>query len=145
MKILNILLILCATIITFSSCDKEEQNNAPEFIDITYQVRPDDQLVADGFFAADPPRETGGVVKIYKNSYHHVLRFEDFKVDNGPELIVYLSESNENIDNHINLGALKAASGNFNYTFSVNTDLGVYKHVIVRSNQNSSIYCVASF
>lgn len=145
MKTKSILFICLFSIIAFVACDKEEKNNAPDSLYVTYAPRADDVLVAQSNFNGREPYEVEGGVKVYKNSFHHVLRFEDFKVDNGPEMAVYLSADDSTIDNHIYIGELKAVSGSFNYTFSVNTDIGIYQYVIVRSNGNNSNYCWTKF
>lgn len=147
MNLKSIILIMASCLLAFSSCDKDAQNNAPESLFVTYSGRADDVLVANEPFQTDPDKdyEVEGRIKIYKNSFHHVLRFEDFLITNGPRLKVYLSTSIENIDNSIFVGDLLAASGSFNYTFSVNTDLSVYKEVIIRSEDQNSIYSWASF
>ncbi len=138
------LLFLCITTITFLSCNKEEKNNAPDFVDITYTPRPDDQIVGQGDFKiTDSARDVSGQAIVYKNSFQHVLRFQGFKITNGPKLKVYLSQAPDNTDAIIKLDDLIAASGNFNYVFSINTKLNAYKYVLVFSEENKSIYCFA--
>mgnify|MGYP000238772888 CR=1 FL=1 len=61
------------------------------------------------------------------------LSFTNFKTDNGPKLLVYLS-TDENSSEFVNLGDLKGIEGNFTYDIPSNTDLGKYKLV--------NIWCV---
>jgi hypothetical protein len=69
-----------------------------------------------------------------------VLRFEDFRVTNGPDLHVYLARndaprSHDDLgDDYIDLGSLKGNVGNQNYTLPAELDLSGYQSVV--------IYCV---
>ncbi len=59
-----------------------------------------------------------------------VLRLENFKATNGPDLYVYLS-ADEGASDFVNLGKLKASSGNHNYVIPDDTDLDKYNKVLV--------------
>ena len=59
-----------------------------------------------------------------------VLRLENFQSTNGPDLYVYLS-TDENASDFVNLGELKASSGNQNYEIPEDTDLTKYNKVLV--------------
>ncbi len=60
----------------------------------------------------------------------NVLRLENFKSTNGPDLYVYLS-TDENASDFVNLGTLKANSGNQNYEIPDDTDLSKYNKVLI--------------
>lgn len=60
----------------------------------------------------------------------YVLRLENFYSTPGPDLYVYLS-TDKGIDDHINLGSLKANRGDQNYEIPPGTDLDRYDHVLV--------------
>ena len=60
----------------------------------------------------------------------NVLRLENFKSTNGPDLYVYLS-TDENASDFVNLGTLKASSGNQNYEIPYDTDLNKYNKVLI--------------
>ena len=60
----------------------------------------------------------------------NVLRLENFKSTNGPDLYVYLSTDDKASD-FVNLGELKASSGNQNYEIPDDTDLSKYNKVLV--------------
>jgi hypothetical protein len=62
-----------------------------------------------------------------------LLRFTNFKTDNGPKLLVYLA-TDANATEFVNLGDLKGISGDFTYSIPVNTDLTKYNIV--------NIWCV---
>jgi hypothetical protein len=59
-----------------------------------------------------------------------VLRLENFKSTNGPDLYVYLS-TDKNASEFINLGKLKASSGNQNYEIPNEVDLTEYNKVLI--------------
>jgi hypothetical protein len=60
----------------------------------------------------------------------NVLRLENFKSTNGPDLYVYLS-INDNVSEFINLGELKANKGNQNYDIPDDADLSKYNKVLI--------------
>tara|TARA_R110001583_G_scaffold74038_1_gene205318 strand:- start:343 stop:780 length:438 start_codon:yes stop_codon:yes gene_type:complete len=67
------------------------------------------------------------------NSDKTELSFVNFKTDNGPKLLVYLS-TDISATEYVDLGDLKGVSGDFTYSIPANTDLSKYKLV--------NIWCV---
>lgn len=62
----------------------------------------------------------------------YVLRFENFSVQNGPDLFVYLSTSPDGYgDGSYSLGQLKATDGSFNYDIPPGIDPWSYGSVII--------------
>ncbi len=64
----------------------------------------------------------------------HVLRFEDFKVTNGPDLHVLLMvdpEGRDKSQGYLDLGKLKGNIGNQNYTIPADTDISNYNAVMI--------------
>ena len=59
-----------------------------------------------------------------------ILRLEDFKSTNGPDLYVYLSTDTTASD-FVSLGKLKANAGNQNYLIHANVDLSKYNKVLI--------------
>jgi len=59
-----------------------------------------------------------------------ILRLENFKTTNGPDLYVYLS-TDENASDFVNLGMLKANNGNQNYEIPDDVDLEKYDKVLI--------------
>jgi len=60
----------------------------------------------------------------------NVLRLENFKSTNGPDLYVYLA-TDDNASDFVNLGKLKANKGNQNYEIPEGTDLTKYNNVLI--------------
>jgi hypothetical protein len=60
----------------------------------------------------------------------NVLRLENLRVTNGPDLYVYLS-LDEDASDIVNVGKLKANNGNQNYDIPEGTDLSKYDTVLI--------------
>ncbi len=58
------------------------------------------------------------------------LSLTNFKTDEGPKLLMYLSTDVDSKD-YVDLGDLKGVEGDFNYAIPANTDLDKYKFVVV--------------
>ena len=61
---------------------------------------------------------------------NNILRLENFKATNGPDLYVYLSTGKMPTD-FISLGRLKGNMGNQNYEIPAGTDLTKYNTVLI--------------
>ena len=68
-----------------------------------------------------------------------ILRFEDFKSTNGPDLYVYLATDQKATD-FVSLGPLKANIGNQNYDIPDGTDLSKYNTALVWCKQFSVLF-----
>ena len=82
--------------------------------------------VNDGIHNAEG---TAKVVPL-KQEDTNILRLENLKVTNGPDLYVYLS-TDKSASDIVNLGKLKANNGNQNYNIPVGTDLTKYDTVLI--------------
>jgi hypothetical protein len=81
--------------------------------------------------AGDGTHDAEGVAKeISLEDGRKFIRFENFKVTNGPNLFVYLA-TDKNVSDFVDLGALKANIGNQNYEIPDGTDLAKYKTVVI--------------
>ncbi len=97
------------------------------------------ELVKQGTFQdADAIHQGSGKALIYQlEDGSYLLRLEDFKVTNGPDLMVYLVK-NSNVrkasdvtDGYISLGDLKGNIGNQNYIIPVGTDIAKYNSAVI--------------
>ena len=98
-------------------------------------------LLMGSFIDIDPIHGAEGSATIYElPDGDRVLRFEDFRSKNGPDLHVYLSTEAPTSTfaglgaDEIHLGALKGNVGNQNYDVPAEVDLSQYRSVV--------IYCV---
>ena len=75
-----------------------------------------------------------GTVSLLQRDNEVVVRYENFKTINGPDLKVYLSTDLEATE-FIDLGPLKATEGNVNYPIPAGTDVQKYHYVLVWCEQ----------
>ncbi|MGI0004353.1 MAG: DM13 domain-containing protein [Candidatus Nitrosotenuis sp.] len=68
-----------------------------------------------------------------------ILRLEEFKSTNGPDLYVYLA-TDEKATDYVSLGELKANIGNQNYEIPEGTDLSKYDTALVWCKQFSVLF-----
>ncbi len=71
-----------------------------------------------------------GTVRIIKTEDITIVRYENFKTINGPDIYVYLAKDLEAKD-FISLGRVKATEGNLNYEIPDNINVEDYKYVLV--------------
>ncbi|WP_420629024.1 DM13 domain-containing protein [Candidatus Leptofilum sp.] len=94
-------------------------------------------IAASGtFLGADSFHEGEGTAVIFQQGEQRVLRFEDFRVTNGPDLHVILSKNADPIgsgigEDYLDLGQLKGNVGNQNYELSADLDLSEYQSVVI--------------
>jgi hypothetical protein len=106
--------------------DDAFMNNASDIKDEPVEMT---SLVMGDFVSGAHP--TSGKAAVNKDKT--ILSFTNFKTDNGPKLLVYLSTDVSSTE-FVNLGDLKGIEGNFTYNIPANIDLSKYKLV--------NIWCV---
>ncbi len=121
MKIISIALFSCLLI--FCSCAK----NTP---DAAQETLPDGMQVSAGSFISNA-HPTSGTAKVVTNADgKRFLVFENFKSDNGPDLRVWLSPNTSGTP-RVELGALKAVTGNFSYELTTNINTSLNNRVLI--------------
>lgn len=81
--------------------------------------------IGDGFHKVE------GVANVIRlGSEVEILRLENFKATNGPDLYVYLS-TDKSASDFVNVGRLKGNIGNQNYEIQAGTDLSKYNTVLI--------------
>ena len=99
-------------------------------------------LLSGSWIEIDPVHRAQGSATIWLAEDERILRFEDFRVTNGPQLHVLLAKNvptsifagvGESGD-YVDLGPLKGNVGNQNYDIPAEVDLTEYKSAV--------IYCV---
>lgn len=96
-------------------------------------------LSSGGWIEIDPIHRAEGSASVWQLGKQRVLRFEDFRVTNGPRLHVLLVPSVPtsifaDVGDYIDLGPLKGNIGNQNYEIPADLDLSEYRSAV--------IYCV---
>ncbi len=88
-------------------------------------------LIGEFVGVNDGIRNAEGMAKVIQlDNAGVILRLENFKATNGPDLYVYLSTDNSASD-FVNLGRLKGNIGNQNYDIPEGTDLSKYHTVLI--------------
>ena len=73
---------------------------------------------------------TTGIARIEMGETKTILSFTDFETDNGPKLLVYLSDD-KNDSRFIDLGELKSTEGSFYYEVDPSIDFSDYDNVLI--------------
>ena len=95
------------------------------------QSTPNTGLIGNFMGVGDGIHNAEGKAKILTLSTGSpILRLEDFRSTNGPDVHLYLSTDKEASD-FIDLGRLKANIGNQNYQIPLDTDFNKYKYVLI--------------
>ena len=109
-------------------------------------------LAVGSFIDIDPIHGAEGSATIYElPDGDRVLRFEDFRSKNGPDLHVYLSTEAPTSTfaglgaDEIHLGALKGNVGNQNYDIPADVDLSEYRSVVIYCVPFHVIFSTAAF
>lgn len=98
------------------------------------------RVVASGEFVdADAIHKGSGTASLYAlPGGRHVVRFEDFRTTNGPDLVVYLAKhpsptTAEDVTDsgYLSLGKLKGNVGSQNYEIPDGTDVSDYGSVVI--------------
>lgn len=119
------------------SCEVEgdlTQDKTP--VDIN---QPDLVLKYQGLFAPTSGINGSGIVKIFVENNQNKLVLENYTVESGPDLKVYLSKSNMPND-FVNLGNLNPSKV---YSISQSVDLKEYKFVLIHCQQYNHLFAVA--
>ena len=88
-------------------------------------------LIGDFMGVNDGIHNAEGKVKILRLSDgSQIVRLEDFRSTNGPDVHLYLAIDKQASD-FIDLGKLKANIGNQNYQIPLDTDFNKYKYVLI--------------
>jgi hypothetical protein len=92
-------------------------------------------LIAEGRFESVRHSGRGVAQAIELAGGGRVLTLTRFDVDNGPDLRVYLvagpATTENEVDDHVDLGGLKGNRGNQQYTIPAGTDLDRYSTVVI--------------
>lgn len=81
-----------------------------------------------------------GMVMIYQQNTNYYLRLENYTVENGPDLKVYLSKADTPSD-FVNLGAVNASAI---YTIPSQVNLADYPYALIHCQQYNHLFAVAA-
>jgi len=109
---------------------------SPLFITTTANTAPPagfTEVVKQGTWqGADSVHFAEGVAKILTDGQgHYVLRLEDFRVQNGPDIEFFLSTDATYDGSDLHLGNVPATSGNYNVAIPEGTDVASIRYAII--------------
>lgn len=107
-------------------------------------------LVARGMLkGTDSFHHGSGTVSLVRSPEgQHLLRFEEYAVQNGPDLFVYLTpdaNGEPEAPGAVNLGMVRATRGSLNYEVPSGTDVSAFKSAVIWCRQFDVIFAVAKF
>ena len=119
----------------------KDNNTVSENLSVaTMSASSNETLIGNFVGAGDEFHNAEGVAKIIQLADGtDILRLENFKTTNGPDLYVYLSTDKTNAD-IVNLGRLKGNIGNQNYLIPVGTDITKYNTALIWCRAFSVIF-----
>jgi hypothetical protein len=129
---------------TTAATPSQEQ---PEASESTTTTQPKPQTLKGAFGSLEHP--TSGYAEVIPvSTTERILRLEDFKTDNGPDLFVYLTNAPANgsqpfNQDFVNLGRLKGNVGGQNYTIPEDVDLTKYSTVVIWCERFTSAFGAA--
>lgn len=132
---MRILYILIAFTLIITACKKEgaPTNPVDENVDTTATLK------YSGSFMNGPYGTTRGEAKVYLENGKLTLALENFSVNNGPDLYVYLSKEVQPV-NFISLGKLRSTNGNQLYDIAGTPDLTQYKYALIHCQQFNHLF-----
>lgn len=119
-----------------TGCEKQATSTIP------LHEQPDSSVLVlpgSGNFRNGPYGIVSGEAKIYRSGLKYQLALVNFKSTNGPDLKVYLSKATQP-DNFINLGSLKATSGNQLYDIPDGAKYAGYKYALIYCQQYRHLF-----
>ena len=119
----------------------KDNNTVSENLSVaTMSASSNETLIGNFVGAGDEFHNAEGVAKIIQLADGtDILRLENFKATNGPDLYVYLSTDKTNAD-IVNLGRLKGNIGNQNYLIPAGTDITKYNTALIWCRAFSVIF-----
>lgn len=130
-------LLFLPLLLLLISCEVEGDLTQDKTLVIINQ--PDLTLKYQGLFAPTSGINGSGTVKIYLENNQYKLALENYTIESGPDLKVYLSKSDSPTD-FVNLGNLNASTV---YSIPQNIDLKEYKFVLIHCQQYNHLFAVA--
>jgi len=107
-------------------------------------------LAAGQFTDADSFHQGSGVARVVRTASGQEVRFEEFRVTNGPDLYVYLTvhpqpRSRADVDQgFVNLGRLKGNIGPQSYAVPADGDVGRYRSVVIYCRAFHVVFATAT-
>jgi hypothetical protein len=100
-------------------------------------------VILQGNFSGNRNYTVSGSARVIDQAGKKILRLENFSSSNGPDLKVYLA-TDASASRFINLGNLKATSGNQNYDITGMPDFNQYPLAMIWCEQFGALFGAAT-
>lgn len=120
----------------YTSCEKEGEFTKTNIQTINLNAA---VLLKTGTLTPTSGISGSGNVKVYVENNQRKLVFENYTIESGPDLKVYLSTT-DSPTTFVNLGN---ANGNSVYTIPPQVDLDTYKYVLIHCQQYNHLFAIA--
>ena len=137
MKKIAFLSVVLVAVFSIVSCEKEGQLTKIT----TNQISATAVLKFSGVLSPTSGISGGGNVKISLDNGIYKLTLENYTIENGPDLKVYLSKTASTTSDFVNLGNATASTV---YTIPQQADLSVYKYVLIHCQQYNHLFATAA-
>ena len=137
MKKIAFLSVVLVAVFSIVSCEKEGQLTKIT----TNQISATAVLKFSGVLSPTSGISGGGNVKISLDNGIYKLTLENYTIENGPDLKVYLSKTASTTSDFVNLGNATASTV---YTIPQQVDLSVYKYVLIHCQQYNHLFATAA-
>jgi hypothetical protein len=109
----------------------EQQQSQPQNTTLTTSTRQSTLRTGSFVGVGDGIHNAEGIAKVIPlQDRSNILRLENLRVTNGPDLYVYIA-TDKSASDFVSLGKLKANNGNQNYDIPSETDLTKYDTVLI--------------
>ena len=102
-------------------------------------ITPNSILKYSGTFTGTSGIDVSGQAKIYLEGTQYRVKLENFSIESGPDLKVYLSKSSTPTE-FVNLGNLTSARV---YDIQQRVNIADYSHVLIHCQQYNHLYAIA--
>lgn len=137
MKKIIFLLATFITLISLASCENEGELTKTT----SNKISSDAVLKYSGLFSPTAGISGSGSVKITLDNGIYKLSLENYTIENGPDLKVYVSKTTTPTSEFVNLGNVNS---NTVYTIPQQINLSVYKYVLIHCQQYNHLFAVAT-
>lgn len=125
---------------TIGNENSSSSNNLSESVSTSNSTTDGKSLTGSFVEAGDGIHNAEGTARVISlEDGSRVLRFENLKSTNGPDLYVYLA-TDKGASDFVDLGRLKGNIGNQNYNIPQGTDLSKYNTVLIWCKQFSVLF-----
>lgn len=130
-------LFLLSLFLVFCSCEQEGELTRDKVVVIDNEENTTNKF--NGVFAPTSGISGSGSVRIYQENDQYKLALENYSIESGPDLKVYLSKTDSPTE-FINLGNVNATT---RYSIPANTNFSDYKFVLIHCQQYNHLFAVA--